>query len=1053
MNPPKCVAPLVALLAFTLTHLASAMGATPGAGITAAQPSGTISGRVSNAATHANLEGASIRIEGADFSTTTERGGTYHLHAPAGTHTLVVSYLGLDTESVSVSVQAGATVQRDFALTSGIYKMNPFTVAGEREGNALALTIQRDSQGVKNVVSADAFGALAGNPADLLFRLPGIEGTSTSGDTRYIRIRGLHQALSTVTVDGNRVAAANGAGTDRVMEFQPTGADAIERIEVVKSPTPDMDGDSIGGAVNMVSKSAFDRSPERRIAASVGGIWRPLTTIRDPIHESYTFSYSEVFGGKLGVAFNFASRVHGTPEDLTTRGYQTLANGVPGPRFTNSYQFENLQQYDRSGMGGGLKLDYKFSDNTRFSFNTTLNRYGEHAYTHGFVTSTAASLATVDANGNPTGGGGVLPGYTDSVSNWRANYTVPGTGALVISPTAMNTWMRTTERRNSVAQNTLTGEHKYEGLLIDWNLYESKAKSDYPGNKRLDLYLRGIGMRIERTDEPYYPKVTQTTGPDISQINNYNSTLNNLVNNQYAINLRKTAWDKYRGATLNLKKEFETVAPTYLKAGLRFRGQTRDGNNTAYRGNYVGPDGVMGINPATGVSDDNLAQFVLPLTDKSLSSSDHFARYPLLPYPRRMALEGGGPAGYSNDRSYNIDTAFQRNRQLFKDDILFNAQSNLEGFTHFGEDISAYYIQGHVKLGKLGILGGVRVEETKTVGRGTGQTITPAERARRTAYDTQFGAPNYLTANAAGLAEILRRTTAQFGTMAETRGQYRDVLPGLHFKYQPLPRLITRLSYATNIGRPDLGNIISRTTANDLSLTVSANNPSLKPQTSSNFDLSAEYYLNPAGIVSAGVFMKELKNFIFTQSGAVIASGADNGYNGEYAGYTLTTKVNGGFAKIKGLELNFTQQFTFLPGWWGGFSAYANYTRLQAEGNYSAGNSIAVAPTAQVAGFTPKGANLGISYVRNKISIRTQFNHRSRYLVSYNPTQSLLTYAKARNVVDLKTGYQISKRYDVYLNIDNVLNEADVAQELYGGYSTTFIKISPLFHFGINARF
>ena len=85
----------------------------------------------------------------------------------------------------------------------------------------------------------------------------------------------MHESLSSITVDGNRVAAANGAGTDRVMEFQPTGSDAIERIEVIKSPTPDMDGDSIGGAVNMVSKSAFDRSPGRRMSASVGGILAP----------------------------------------------------------------------------------------------------------------------------------------------------------------------------------------------------------------------------------------------------------------------------------------------------------------------------------------------------------------------------------------------------------------------------------------------------------------------------------------------------------------------------------------------------------------------------------------------------------------------------------------------------------------------------------------------------------------------------------------------------------------------------------------------------------
>ena len=47
------------------------------------------------------------------------------------------------------------------------------------------------------------------------------------------------------------------------------GADTVERLEVVKSPTPDMDGDSIGGAVNMVSKTGFD-TQGRMVRVSLG---------------------------------------------------------------------------------------------------------------------------------------------------------------------------------------------------------------------------------------------------------------------------------------------------------------------------------------------------------------------------------------------------------------------------------------------------------------------------------------------------------------------------------------------------------------------------------------------------------------------------------------------------------------------------------------------------------------------------------------------------------------------------------------------------------------
>ena len=110
--------------------------------------------------------------------------------------------------------------------------------------------MQRQLRNIKNVVSAAAFGSLAGNPADLLIRLPGVEGVSSGGDNRYLRIRGINYNLSTVTMDGNRVADAASAGNTREVQFQTVGSDAIERMEVVKSPTPDMDGDSTGGAIN-----------------------------------------------------------------------------------------------------------------------------------------------------------------------------------------------------------------------------------------------------------------------------------------------------------------------------------------------------------------------------------------------------------------------------------------------------------------------------------------------------------------------------------------------------------------------------------------------------------------------------------------------------------------------------------------------------------------------------------------------------------------------------------------------------------------------------------
>jgi len=413
---------------------------------------------------------------------------------------------------------------------------------------------------------------------------------------------------------------------------------------------------------------------------------------------------------------------------------------------------------------------------------------------------------------------------------------------------------------------------------------------------------------------------------------------------------------------------------------------------------------------------------------------------------RRMASRDGYYPGVPNiahpQRGNTLfDSLFFDSPQYFTRNLATDLQNQLTGNQRFKEDITAYYIMGNVDIGKLSILAGLRVEATKVDAEGALQVITPEERARRAAY-----------VGALTDAEIIRRTTAEFGGRQTRGGDNRFVLPGVHFKYSPTRNLVTRLSYATNIGRPSIGQLIPRTNVNYDAQTVSTSNPSLKPQTSDNFDLSAEYYFEPAGVVSVGLFLKEMKSFIYTAGGAAVPTGADNGFGGEYAGYVLTTQYNGGSAKIKGFELNYSQQFTFLPGIWKGLGAYANFTKMQAEGNYSSGAAIALQPTPKIAGFNPTTGNLGLSYIRNQITIRTQATYRGRYLATYNVNASRLVYFRERLRVDIKTAYQLSKRFELYLDVSNILPREGGDNQDTAGRASNYGWHAPLWSFGVNTR-
>ena len=967
----------------------------------------SLTGTVTNTATGATLQGARVVLKERGVETATDSLGAYRFDNLApGRVTVSVSYTGLATADLSVDLSAGGAARQNFGLTADIYKLDKFVVASEREGNAKAVTLQRLSDGVKSIVSADAFGGLAGNPADLAVRLPGVEGESVGGDMRYLRIRGLNQNLSTITQDGNRLADAGSAGSTREFQFQTVGSDSIERIEVTKSPTPDMDGDSIGGAVNLVTKSAFDSSPERRIRGSVGAIWR-VRDPRDRARANASLSYSEVFGGRLGVNLNLAYRPHGSIIDVTTQNFQQLPVGIEGPAYEYSVLAQDFRNI-RIRSGAGLRLDFKLDDRVRFFVNAQLNKHIEHTDNSQVTWQTNQAVATLDAAGNPTGTNGILPGYTDTLTRVR---NVAASTVAIASQSAYK------------LGDTLTlnagGVHRYSGLLLDYDAYTSKSKAYYPGNNNLTFSIAGVGFDINRRDR-LFPEVTQTAGPDWTKLESYTTNTYNSA--------RMVGWDNYVGAAINAKKSFVTSTPFFLKAGLRFREQTRYLDNTPYNTSYVGPDGVMGVNPATGRNDDNLAQFGQmnrPFPDTSLR------RYGFVPFPAFQA----------NGRANNIDPLIAANPSYFRRALATDLQAAYQNNQQFDEKISAAYLMGQVQLGPLSVLAGLRVEETEVEGNGSLQVLTPEEKARRAAY-----------VGALTDTEIERRVKEEFGRRTKRTGDYRTWFPGLHLKYQFTRNLLARASYAENIGRPGIGQLIPRTSVNLDNSTVVTSNPSLEPQRARNFDVSAEYYFEPAGLLSVGVFQKEIRKFIYTSTSGTVPSGADNGFNGDYAGFLITTQFNGGYAKVKGLEIGYSQQFTFLPAPFNGLGAFANATRMQAEGNYGAGSAIALAPNPRVAGFNPFILNAGVSYIRGKWNLRASYNYRDKYLTGYNANESRASYAAARPTVDVKTLFNVNRRLSLYLDVVNVLGQPDRQIEFgYARPNTTHLMRQQFF-FGANFR-
>ena len=854
----------------------------------------------------------------------------------------------------------------DIALTADIYRLEKFVVAGEREGSALAVQLQRNAPNVKNVLSADTFGTVADeNIGNFLLRVPGITGDSPEGNVNFIRIRGVDPNMNAITVDGTR--SANGGtqgGLGRAFEIDKFPASLIDSIEVTKAPTPDMDADSIGGSVNLKTKSAFNQKG-RLATYKVGSSYN---TGRKTFRPSASFMVSDTLGEKekLGVVFTGSFNSNSNPRDTIFGAWEaTLATNRPA-YFTLSSAGEDFFENKRGGAG--LRFDYKLSDTATVYVNVMYSANHDRLFRrrNAFSGFTGVVFDHFDQAGVSRSATNqvatLLPGWTDTVTQ-TINQTFQFTQ-----------FDRTRDLKTCNLQ--AGGAHKFSTAKLDYNLNFSTSNG-VEDRINVTPSVTGVGFRFDRNlPDPRNPAggtFQQISGPDITNSANFN--LPSLAFNH------DTKQERIWGGQLNFRKPLDVSVPTYVQTGLRFRTQAPEQYFLRPTETYVGPKGAA------------LARFI----DTS---------YTYQP----KALRGTMPSTHFFDLS-KLVYELNANAGAFTLDRVTTLRNELINDRNASESVYAAYVMGGTQLNRLNILAGFRVEETHVEGVGSFQAISPEERARRAAW-----------VGTVTEAENLRRTQAEYGNRRENRSDYRNVFPGVHLKYDVLANVLARASYSTGIGRPNFTTIIPSDSVNDTTQIVTSNNTSLKPQQSENFDVTLEYYFKPAGLISVGAFIKEIKDFIFSTNQGLVSSGPNNGFGGDYTGYTLATQANGGFARIKGVEASYQQQFSNLPGFWRGFGVYANHTWLETIGNYGAIG--AAYGNGEVPGFIPRSGNVGISYIDRGWSLRAQYNYNGRALgstLNANPALRQYNYSKRR--VDFSAAYSLSPKLTLFADVINALSD------------------------------
>jgi len=275
----------------------------------------------------------------------------------------------------------------------------------------------------------------------------------------------------------------------------------------------------------------------------------------------------------------------------------------------------------------------------------------------------------------------------------------------------------------------------------------------------------------------------------------------------------------------------------------------------------------------------------------------------------------------------------------------------------------------------------------------------------------------------------------------EARRKYSDFLPAVNLGLEVDRDLIIRFAAAKAISRPALGNLSpgGAVTVTGTNYSSSVGNPDLEPFRSTNLDASVEWYFQRGGVISVAVFQKKLETFaqqLLTQttianSGIPISAFPAGTDPNAPINITNFQTTQGG--TIKGLEINYQQPFTFLPGFLKNFGALFNYTHINSKITYFlTANSAGPTLTDQLVNVSPNSFNATLYYEAGGLSVRLSGAYRSEYLRTVPLRAGLADATGSYKTFNLDASISYDVTPNIGISID-MLNLTDQATDFWDG--------------------
>ncbi len=897
------------------------------------------------------LSGAIVSILETGQSTSTGSDGGYRFgNVPEGDYTLKVTYIGADAQTLSISASDTAPATYNLSMDDTTKVMDSILVTGQSGSMFAGINESRAADNLISVLSADALGQFPDqNVAESVRRVAGISVANDQGEGRFVVIRGIDPNLNATSVNGVRVAAPE-AGS-RAVALDVIDSDILESIEITKSLTPDLDGDGIGGSINIKTMSAFDRDG-MHLKVKADGIYSEL---------------SEEWGHKLGVTasnifmddrLGIAGSIAWNKRDFITTNTEGDGYVIGGPLENTLYPEElELRQYEvtRERISSALNFDFRLNNSTDLYLRTLYNSFEDQEKRH------RTEIKPSDGD-NST--------LTSVVGGLATFTTINGDDEAVFE---IDRDIKDRLETQSIWSIQTGGQTLWDEYTFDYQLAFTHAEEEEPN--ALETAFRAkfdgedepgymLGLDLSDGSLPRFVSVDGSTTAALFDAGNYDQDETELTDG--------LTEEEELAFKIDLKREGNVFGqPGFVKGGIktRIRQKSYDVDVTLYEWD--------------GANDLLLSQFEI------------------------MPEYGLGDFGPSGDPAA-LRSHFFGNIDSFDNLVVDSALASYGQRFEAAEHIYAGYMMAQLEAGSATITGGARMEVTDFLGEGFITTYT----------EDGVVAPGALVA-------VNGDDERVYADFSSERNSYVDFLPSLNAKFDMTETLVGRAAYYASIARPSLA---QATPASELEFDGedyegTIGNPDLDRQQAHNVDFALEWYPSSQGVLSVGVFMKEIRNpiadvvFEDYELGGIVYKEAE-------------TRINlNDNASISGLEFNYQQGFDgILPGALGGLILGANYTLVDSQVTYSfADGDEIVSRSIPLPKTSDQIGNVMLGYDKYGLDLRLAYAYRSEYLDEIAAGADGDRYFTGRGQLDFTAKYDVTDNFTVVGEFVNILDEEEHA--------------------------